>query len=457
MNDQSVVGSILDTRKVLKRLLSEDLDFHDKESNYGSHNFHSFPAKFPPQVPAVFINSLTAPGDIVLDPMMGSGTTLVEAYCANRLGIGFDIDPLAIRIARVKTTPIDREKTKLLGERLCSRFESISKSDRNRAYKEIRDTWDAKTAAFVEFWFDSETRTYLATLTKEIARIKDQNMRTFFEVALSAIIITKSGGVSLALDLAHTRPHRAKVVFNREGDRIVNDRVKRERRRELLTKKLRSVTGEFIRKVRSNLENIPPATIGRHLPMIELADCTKMPLADDSVDLIVTSPPYAANAIDYMRAHKFSLVWLGSEISDLSRHRQNYIGGESVTGFHFESLPQGVELLLSNLSTVDQKRSSVLRRYYSEMTRVLRDMKRVLKPGKPAILVVGSNLLRGYDTKVAECLIEIGGGMGFSSPGVGVRNIDRDRRMLPARSSNGRKSQIEQRMHQEFVISLVKP
>lgn len=61
----------------LIKLLSQDLDFHDKDSNYASHVFHSFPAKFPPQLPRKFIIELTNPGDSVLDPMMGSGTTIV--------------------------------------------------------------------------------------------------------------------------------------------------------------------------------------------------------------------------------------------------------------------------------------------------------------------------------------------------------------------------------------------
>ena len=64
-------------REKLVDLLSQDLDFHGQDSGYASHNFHSFPAKFPPQLPRKFIEALTAPGDVVLDPMMGSGTTVL--------------------------------------------------------------------------------------------------------------------------------------------------------------------------------------------------------------------------------------------------------------------------------------------------------------------------------------------------------------------------------------------
>lgn len=70
--------------KNLATLLDEDLDFHDQASGYASHNFHSFPAKFPPQLPHKFIEGLTKPGDLVLDPMVGSGTTILEAVVARR-------------------------------------------------------------------------------------------------------------------------------------------------------------------------------------------------------------------------------------------------------------------------------------------------------------------------------------------------------------------------------------
>ena len=52
----------------LLALLVEDLDFHAMDSGYASHNFHAFPAKFPPQLPRKFIAALTDPGDVVLDP-----------------------------------------------------------------------------------------------------------------------------------------------------------------------------------------------------------------------------------------------------------------------------------------------------------------------------------------------------------------------------------------------------
>ena len=75
-----------------------------KDKTYLTHNFHSFPAKFVPQIPKTVIEKFTKPKDLVLDPFCGSGTTLVEANLAGRDSIGLDTNPLAVLISKCKTT-----------------------------------------------------------------------------------------------------------------------------------------------------------------------------------------------------------------------------------------------------------------------------------------------------------------------------------------------------------------
>lgn len=420
-------------RSQLVSLLSGDLDFHDGSSREFTHDLHAFPAKFPPQLPRTFIDGLTQPGDTVLDPMVGSGTTLVEAVLAGRCAVGFDIDPLALRLCKTKTASVVPLQVAQVGLEVLARAKHAFYETRDELQLELIERFDAKTKAFVDYWFAPEAQLELLALLRQIESVPEDGIRDFLELAFSSIIITKSGGVSLALDLAHTRPHR------------VQD------------KPYRSPIKEFEKRLRQNLNSLAALPAVRPPVILAGADAQQLPLGDNLVDLIVTSPPYPANAIDYMRAHKFSLVWLGYPIDSLSQYRKRYIGSEALNGTSIAELPSATAGIIQTIADSDQSKAAALRRYYSEMTRVLAEMIRVLKPGRAAIVVVGSSIIRGVDTRTHDCLAEIGQQVGFEVAHIGVRNLDRDRRMMPARSGKERNSQIEHRMHQEYVIGFHKP
>lgn len=77
------------------------------ETSYLTHSYHRYPAKFIPQLASRVIKENSHAGDLVCDPFMGSGTTLVEAIVNGRRAYGTDINPVAVLIARAKTSPID--------------------------------------------------------------------------------------------------------------------------------------------------------------------------------------------------------------------------------------------------------------------------------------------------------------------------------------------------------------
>jgi DNA modification methylase len=181
-----------------------------------------------------------------------------------------------------------------------------------------------------------------------------------------------------------------------------------------------------------------------------------MPLGDEVIDLIVTSPPYA-NVIDYMRAHKFSLVWLRESVVNLTELRVRYIGSEKINGTQYAELPDKTASIIRQLEERDRRKSSILRKYFTEMQAVLADMYRVLRKDAPAIIVVGPSLMRGIDVQTHHCLAEMAQETGFSVIGVVQRSLDRNKRMMPARFGKKTDTMIEQRMHEEYVIGLLKP
>lgn len=430
------VPVISNTRAKLRKLLQSDLNFHDDHSAELTHDFHSFPAKFPPQLPRTFIQHLTNVGDTILDPMMGSGTCVLEACVANRVGVGIDLDPLAVLLTKVKVSPLDSAKMAQIGLDLADRAERNLRQSKNVIEADLERRFDDKTTKFVEYWFSRQTQLELTALIREIERVTAPDTKSFLQLAFSAIIITKSGGVSLAWDLGHTRPH--KLIKGQP-------------------KSYRPAFNEFKRRIMKNAGGLSQLAGLPRRASIQFGNAEALQLDDNSVDLLFTSPPYPSNAIDYMRAHKFSLVWFGRQIDDLSELRSRYIGGEKTTGYSFLDLPSATRQLIDRVTEADAKKGLALWRYYSEMRRVLSEALRVLRPGCAAVFVVGSSVMRGIDTRVQDCLSEIGQSVGLEFMGSAQRQIDRDRRMLPASSTSQQSSQIEARMHEEHIVAFFKP
>ncbi|MFP4621598.1 MAG: DNA methyltransferase [Bacteroidales bacterium] len=445
-----------DKKEILKSLLDEDFNYHRKKSGNGIHGLHAFPAKFPPQLPEIFIEYLTEPGQTVLDPMMGSGTTILEAIGKNRNSIGCDLDPLSILIVKVKTQSYNKRELIECGNRVLQDSYHLFHDKKDEIENIYDSKFSDKSKKFIEYWFAPQTIYELTSLLYSIEQINNEKIRNFLKVVFSSTIITKTGGVSLALDLAHTRPHKAKKVLNSNNKLLYENNLDRytEKRQKILTKKIRSAFELFKHNLKENVYAVFDQLPGN--AVIQHADSQNLPISNEKVNLIVTSPPYASTAIDYMRAHKFSLIWLGFEMDDLSKIRGEYIGGESVSGFSFSELPAQVQKKIIELQKIDSKKSRALHRYFTEMSKVLSEMYRVLENNSVAIVVVGNSNLKGINTELQKCLPEIGNEVGFEVPAIWMRNLDRNKRMMPVGTKINNLSQIEKRMHIEYVISFYK-
>lgn len=432
-------------RQRLDSLLDGDLSFQTPARHaHPLYALHPFAARFPYGLPGYFIDALTEPGDTVLDPMCGSGITLLEGWAAGRAVIGVDLDPLARRQAKARTTALSNTEVLEAGQATLRRTADLMAGlgPQRDPLEAVTADMDSPTREFLDYWFFPETQRELACLTLAIREEPDVDLRNLLEVIFSSTIVTKSGGVSRARDLAHTRPHR------------VSDKALR-RPIPLFANLVERAAGAY--------GSINRDAVGECRIMD--GDARSLPLPDCSVDLIVTSPPYA-NALDYMRAHKFSLAWLGDPIPSLTRLRREYIGSESPDSqatSSVDSLPAKVEAVVERVGEADATKSRVLRRYFADMSVSISEMQRVLRPGSAAVIVVGPSTMRGILVPTHECLANLATQAGLDVVAVAPRNLDRDRRMMPARnagrtgSGNSATTGIERRMHTEYVIGAVKP
>jgi DNA modification methylase len=97
-----------------------------------THNFYRYPARFSPEFAKQAILAFSKPDDLVLDPFMGGGTTLVEALANGRNAVGIDLSPLANFVANVKTTPIGQRSL----DKILSWAENVVKTTKSDKIEE---------------------------------------------------------------------------------------------------------------------------------------------------------------------------------------------------------------------------------------------------------------------------------------------------------------------------------
>jgi hypothetical protein len=185
---------------------------------------------------------------------------------------------------------------------------------------------------------------------------------------------------------------------------------------------------------------------------IKVGDARSLRIADESVDAVITSPPYV-NAIDYMRMSKFTLIFLGSHLRDLRTIRATSVGTE--IGLPAGRLPMALESLVET-SVAGPKRRPMLRRYIYDLHAVLSETFRVLKPGRQALFVMGPSILsrRRYDAAIV--LNQVAASVGFRPIGHGRRDLCDARRSLPPPHRSQRGQRINKRMTCEFYMALAK-
>ncbi len=373
------------------------------------------------------VSALTNEGEVVLDPMVGSGSTATASLRADRSVIGTDIDPMALMLSRVAITAYDRALASKKLDNILQQAER--RAARGVGVEKVREAFNPNEQDFLKFWFPPRSQKQLAALATEIAASPAGKYRDLAWVTLSSLIIAKSAGVSHALDISRSRPH--KVM-----DKPVPDGFDTWRRR----------SKTVVDRLPFSFDDAPTVTAS-----IKHADARKLPLMDKCIDLVVTSPPYL-NAIDYMRTHKFSLVWMGHELSDLREVRTGMVGTERGM-YSPDSLPSKLETTIVDTIN-DATRLGIVRRYLSDIRRVLLEIRRVLKPGGAAVIALGPSLI-SRDTADAGVIIgALAEAVGLENVGWKFRPLEAGRRSLPPPTTAQRGNALGLRMEGEVFLGL---
>ena len=382
---------------------------------------HPFPARMAPDLAHRALEHVP-PSGRVLDPMCGSGTVARATVETGRRFIGSDLDPLAVLMARVWTTPVDVRHLTFAAEKLVNQATGLRSES-------VERTRDPDTLRFISYWFAKPQEEPLARLATALRR-HQQPLKDALAIAISRIIISKEMMASLARDTSHSRPH--KVAECNDFD----------------------VYSGFLKSARQVADRLRPNLI-RSKAEIHLSDARTLPFIDDkSIDLVITSPPYL-NALDYIRGHRLALVWLGYEMSPLRRIRASSVGAERA--MEIAHAPCDISPFVSDQAGVyiRDRHLGWIRRYAADMNSVLRQIRRAIKPGGRAVLILGNSFLRGARVDNAGLIEALADGIGFQLQDKSVREIPARRRYLPPPGTG--KSALDARMRSETVITFTAP
>ncbi|MEM4233264.1 MAG: hypothetical protein QXZ19_04760, partial [Thermoplasmata archaeon] len=308
---------------------------------------------------------------------------------------GIDIHPLARLIAKVKTTPVDPE---VLRGRAESLLHAI-RSDKN-----CNDGWIPEIPNR-DHWFRPEVMSNLATVRKHVMSLPEGDVRDFFMVCLSSIVRKVSNSDDSSL-IPEVTSFQKKLDRQGKTSYDVVTRFENALRSKLVDAADLWAIQEEVRRRFGD----PPTVniVGR--------DARDIQLEDSSVDLAVTSPPYAS-AVHYVSVHKLEMFWLGL-IDDIAELDSRIVGSARAYLSEYESWePRRFSPMLdgvtAELMAKDKKSAYIVYRYFEDMRRNFIEVNRVLRRNGHYCVVVGENTFRRVRIPTYRILAEIGQMCGF--------------------------------------------
>ena len=351
-----------------------------------THGYHRYPAKFIPQIVHRLINEYTEIGDTVLDPFGGCGTTLVEAKILGRKSIGFDINPIAKLITQTKITPI----------------KPVTLNNALKKFNKIHSNLTAKRAEHhqrIDYWFEEKNIAELDRIYSAIQQLGNNNVRRFFLCSFSHNLKNCSRwlmkSIKPTLDKNKSIPEPL-PLFLRHLSMMM-------RRNEQFYMALNDV----------NNMDVPAQMLRRNA-------AKKWRLPSNSIDLIVTSPPYVTS-YEYADLHQLSLLWFGDDpkrfkkwnrfSEDFDNFRKTFVGTSIKRRRHRKGLQSTLaDNIINKLLDLDvseaRSRAVDVGHYYQDMGRTFQEMYRVLRPGAKACIIIGNTRIHGVDILNAEVAAE---------------------------------------------------
>jgi tRNA G10 N-methylase Trm11 len=378
--------------------------FSPREATEGPHGLFRYPAKYLPQIARALLEEVAPPGEPVLDPFSGSGTTLVEAARLSVPSVGLDLNPLAVLLSEVKSSATDPDRLREAGEEVVAHAASLG--EEQAPVPEFRNR---------DYWFPPESLRPLAALRAAIDRAPT--------ALRGALLVTL---LSIVKDCSNASTYHYKLTRSREPEPVTGEAVARLFRRRV-ERAARAFTG------------YRPAVPARSV----MGDSRRLPFPDATFGAVVTHPPYSIS-FDFVRSFKIYLWWLapGRDTVSLDRsmigNQRRNVGEPPETGI------AAIDRITRRVFEQDARDGLAVGHFFADMDRAVREAGRVLRPGGALALYMGDSQARWTKLEAPTGLVSLARRAGFES----VLRLPRE---VPKRASSSIR-----RIHVEEVLVLRK-
>lgn len=419
-----------------ERIRDPTWDFSGENSKISIHGIHIYPAMMIPQIARRLIEEYGKTSKMNLDPFCGSGTVLIESMLHNINSYGIDINPLAILLSKVKTTPINPNVLEKEFIKICSRIREA------RWNPKIIQKIETPSFFNIEYWFKPKVIRELSFIKQIIDNIEDVVVRDFFYVSFSETV----------RKVSNTRGGEYKLF------RIPKDKLKEWNPDALSTfleisKRNIKMMGEFYSSV--NIQKIQKGELWSKVLMEDMRGRTSIP--ENSVDFIATSPPYgdSRTTVAYGQFSRLTLQWLNYDYDIIKRIDKISLGGIRPKKIKDDIPSTTLYDTLEEISKNDGKRALDVYSFFSDFNRTVDEIDRVTRENAVVCMVVGNRTVKKINIPTDIIISELFEDRGYAHLKTIVRQIPSKR--LPKKSSPSNiKGDAVSTMNYEYIVILKK-
>jgi hypothetical protein len=413
MNRHKNNNQILKTSLLYKSQLQKmKWTFLDVSTKKYTHALHLYPARMHPEIARQIIQKYSKnKTDVILDPFMGSGGVLLEGILQGHESIGIDVNPFAVLLSKVKTTPIYKNMHLTL-----TRILSNSSQDYLNGEYHL-DSLPNKLD--VENWYNPDSLKILTTLKHNIYNIRDVDVRDFFKICFS-LTVRKSSYQRNGAWKIHRISKSDKLTFNPKPIEI-----------------FKQIVEDNIIKMNNLVNALPSGNAhtllgdSRNISK-NISKINKNILHDNKVHLVMTSPPYGdhATTVAYGQFSKHSGLWLELPEEQVLAVDSVGLGGKYKIGGDLgsETLNPILEKVRKNdiILTKNKKpcRTEAVYSFFYDLDKCLEEISKNLVPEKShCCFVVANRTVRRIVIPTDLITMELGNKYGFKIDKIIQRDI----------------------------------